>query len=67
MANHHLTLVQSGIHGLLDVARQTYKEATEDVYQHVDEICSKIPIRSKENFPDKDIRGAWACGRGQVR
>ena len=29
---------QSGVSGLLDVARQTFKEATEDVHQHVTEI-----------------------------
>ncbi|KAI2636106.1 muts domain V [Xylaria nigripes] len=42
MRNQRTYAVKSGVHGLLDVARQTYKEATEDVYQHVDEI-------SKEN------------------
>lgn len=29
---------QSGVSGLLDVARQTFKEATEDVHQHVSSI-----------------------------
>ncbi|KAI3322005.1 muts domain V-domain-containing protein [Xylariaceae sp. AK1471] len=38
MRNQRTYAVKSGVHGLLDVARQTYKEATEDVYQHVDEI-----------------------------
>lgn len=32
---------QSGVNGLLDVARQTYKEGTDDVHQHVDDINSK--------------------------
>lgn len=30
-----LTNVQSGVNGLLDVARQSYKEANTDAYQHV--------------------------------
>jgi DNA mismatch repair protein MSH4 len=33
--------MQSGVSGLLDVARQTFKEATEDVHQHVTDINSK--------------------------
>lgn len=33
-----LTIFQSGVSGLLDVARQTFKEATEDVHQHVSEL-----------------------------
>lgn len=36
-----LTNFQSGVHGLLDVARQTYKEANDDVYKHIEEINSK--------------------------
>ena len=31
-------LEQSGVSGLLDVARQTFKEATEDVHQHVSSL-----------------------------
>jgi DNA mismatch repair protein MSH4 len=33
--------LQSGVSGLLDVARQTFKEATEDVHQHVTDINRK--------------------------
>jgi DNA mismatch repair protein MSH4 len=33
-------MMQSGVSGLLDVARQTFKEATEDVHQHVTDINS---------------------------
>jgi DNA mismatch repair protein MSH4 len=33
--------IQSGVSGLLDVARQTFKEATEDVHQHVANINSR--------------------------
>ena len=32
---------QSGVCGLLDVARQTYKEATAEVHQHISEINGK--------------------------
>lgn len=38
---HSLIVLQSGVNGLLDVARQTYKEGTDDVHQHVDDINSK--------------------------
>ncbi|KAI1190974.1 muts domain V [Nemania serpens] len=41
MRNQRTYAVKSGVHGLLDVARQTYKEATEDVYQHVDELSKE--------------------------
>ena len=37
--------MQSGVFGLLDVARQTFKEATEDVHQHVTEINRKPYLR----------------------
>ncbi len=33
-----LTDKQSGVSGLLDVARQTFKEATQDVHQHVTDV-----------------------------
>ncbi|KAK5624694.1 hypothetical protein RRF57_000410 [Xylaria bambusicola] len=36
--NQRTYAVKSGVHSLLDIARQTYKEATEDVYRHIDEI-----------------------------
>lgn len=31
------------MNGLLDVARQTYKEANMDAYQHVEELCGEYP------------------------
>ena len=41
-----LTGMQSGVSGLLDVARQTFKEATQDVHQHVTDINrTKAPLR----------------------
>ncbi|KAI1118957.1 muts domain V [Nemania sp. NC0429] len=43
----------SGVHGLLDVARQTYKEATEDVYQHVDELSKEHEIAVNLKFDNR--------------
>ncbi len=42
---HPLTF-QSGVNGFLDVARQTYKEANDDAYEHVTEIGSKTITNS---------------------
>ena len=39
-----LTSLQSGVSGLLDVARQTFKEATEDVHQHVTDINRELNL-----------------------
>ena len=41
MSSPSLTRIQSGVSGLLDVARQTFKEATEDVHQHITDINGK--------------------------
>ncbi|KAI9158089.1 MutS 4 [Paramyrothecium foliicola] len=38
LRNQRTFAVRSGISGMLDVARQTYKELTEEIHQHVDEI-----------------------------
>lgn len=35
-------IFQAGVSGLLDVARQTFKEATADVHQHVTELNGRI-------------------------
>lgn len=35
LRNQRCYAVQSGFHGLLDVARQTYKEANDDVHELV--------------------------------
>ncbi|KAI1799442.1 muts domain V-domain-containing protein [Daldinia bambusicola] len=42
MRNQRTYAVKSGVHGLLDVARQTYKEATEDVHRHIENINGKF-------------------------
>lgn len=38
LRNQRTFAVKAGISGMLDVARQTYKELTEEIHQHVDEI-----------------------------
>ncbi|KAI1145937.1 muts domain V [Nemania diffusa] len=53
MRNQRAYAVKSGVHGLLDVARQTYKEATEDVYQHVDELSKKHELVIDVKFDNR--------------
>ncbi|KAI0430231.1 DNA mismatch repair protein Msh4 [Xylaria sp. FL1042] len=43
----------SGVHGLLDIARQTYKEATEDVYRHVDELGKEHELAVEVKFDNR--------------
>ncbi|KAI1384959.1 DNA mismatch repair protein-like protein MutS [Hypoxylon trugodes] len=50
MRNQRTYAVKSGVHGLLDVARQTYKEATEDVHQHVEDINREHEINAELKF-----------------
>lgn len=38
LRNQRTYAVKSGVNGLLDVARTTYKEAMEDAYQHCNEL-----------------------------
>ncbi|KAI8635457.1 muts domain V [Xylariaceae sp. FL1651] len=70
MRNQRTYAVKSGVHGLLDVARQTYKEATEDVYQHVDGISSEHEIVIEVKFDNR--RKFWLrlresdCKDGQL-
>jgi DNA mismatch repair protein MSH4 len=42
LRNQRIYAVKSGVNGLLDVARTTYKEASEDAYQHCTELGRKI-------------------------
>ncbi|KAK7970630.1 muts domain V-domain-containing protein [Apiospora saccharicola] len=49
--------VKSGVNGLLDVARQTYKEGTDDVHQHVEDINKEFEISLEIKF-DQD-RKYW--------
>jgi DNA mismatch repair protein MSH4 len=38
-----LNISQAGVNGFLDVARQTYKEINDDVFQLVEQLNSKTP------------------------
>ncbi|KAK7397738.1 MutS protein msh4 [Neonectria punicea] len=38
MRNQRTFAVKAGISGMLDVARQTYKELTEEIHKHIDEL-----------------------------
>lgn len=42
LRNQRTFAVKSGISGMLDVARQTYKELTEEIHKHVDNINGTI-------------------------
>ncbi|KAI1128429.1 muts domain V [Nemania abortiva] len=53
MRNQRTYAVKSGVHGLLDVARQTYKEATDDVYQHVDELTKEYDLAVDVKFDNR--------------
>jgi DNA mismatch repair protein MSH4 len=44
MRNQRTFAVKAGINGMLDVARQTYKELTEEIHQHVDELNRKASV-----------------------
>ncbi|KAI0013156.1 DNA mismatch repair protein-like protein MutS [Xylariaceae sp. FL0662B] len=57
MRNQRTYAVMSGVHGLLDVARKTYKEAIQDLYQHVDDINKEHEIDAEVHYNDN--RGFW--------
>lgn len=44
LRNQRNYAVKSGVNGLLDVARTTYKEAMEDAYQHATELSGKVVV-----------------------
>ncbi|KFA76066.1 hypothetical protein S40288_00279 [Stachybotrys chartarum IBT 40288] len=50
LRNQRTFAVKSGINGMLDVARQTYKELTEEVHQHVDELNEACGVAAKLKF-----------------
>lgn len=45
LRNQRTYAVKSGVNGLLDVARTTYKEATEDAYHHCTELGQEYDIQ----------------------
>ncbi|KNG49018.1 dna mismatch repair protein muts [Stemphylium lycopersici] len=50
LRNQRTYAVKSGVNGLLDVARTTYKEATEDAYHHSTELSQEFDIRLDLKF-----------------
>ncbi|KAF8851467.1 DNA mismatch repair protein-like protein MutS [Acephala macrosclerotiorum] len=50
LRNQRTYAVKSGVSGLLDVARQTFKEATEDVHQHVTDINQRFEIKAETKY-----------------
>ncbi|KAB5551011.1 DNA mismatch repair protein-like protein MutS [Coniochaeta sp. 2T2.1] len=42
--------VKSGINGLLDVARKTYEEVTDDLYEYVEELNREHDIAAEKKF-----------------
>ncbi|KFY91214.1 hypothetical protein V498_05568 [Pseudogymnoascus sp. VKM F-4517 (FW-2822)] len=43
-------LTNSGVNGLLDVARQTFKEATQDVHEHVSVINEQYEMQTETRY-----------------
>ncbi|CAD6448141.1 ae5fde3d-2f42-4a80-ac1d-4d874715d9e8 [Sclerotinia trifoliorum] len=50
LRNQRTYAVKAGVSGFLDVARQTFKEATEDVHQHVTEVHQRYKIQGETRF-----------------
>ncbi|KAF5878538.1 putative dna mismatch repair protein msh4 protein [Botrytis fragariae] len=50
LRNQRTYAVKAGVSGFLDVARQTFKEATEDVHQHVTELHQNYKIQGEIRF-----------------
>ncbi|PHH66757.1 hypothetical protein CDD81_5889 [Ophiocordyceps australis] len=44
LRNQRTFAVKPGISGMLDVARQTYKELTEEVHEHIDDINKRFQV-----------------------
>lgn len=53
LRNQRCFAVRSGIQGLLDVARTTYKEATDDLYEHVEALNTELGLASEIKFENK--------------
>ncbi|KAJ0270181.1 hypothetical protein COL940_011877 [Colletotrichum noveboracense] len=51
--NQRAFAVKAGVNGLLDVARQAYKENTEDVHKHVDQVNSELDLDAKLQYDPK--------------
>ncbi|KAI0125617.1 muts domain V [Xylariales sp. AK1849] len=53
MRHQRTYAIKSGVNGMLDVARQTYKEGTDDVHQHAEDINREydllVEVRYEQN------------------
>ncbi|KAG9238562.1 DNA mismatch repair protein-like protein MutS [Amylocarpus encephaloides] len=47
--------VKAGVNGFLDVARQTFKEATEDVHRHVTEINQEYEMLAETRYDNSRL------------
>lgn len=50
LRNQRTYAVKSGVSGLLDVARQTFKEVTEDIHQHVADVNNQYEIHAEMRY-----------------
>lgn len=51
LRNQRTFAVKAGMSGLLDVARQTFKELTEDIHAHVSAINGELVLCTQEDKP----------------
>ncbi|KAF1987831.1 hypothetical protein K402DRAFT_403490 [Aulographum hederae CBS 113979] len=50
LRNQRTYAVKSGVNGLLDVARQTYKEASQDAFEHVGQLAEEHNLSLEAKF-----------------
>ncbi|ROW00008.1 hypothetical protein VPNG_08330 [Cytospora leucostoma] len=53
LRNQRVYAVKAGVQGLLDVARTTYKEATDDLHKHVGELNAELGLAAELRFENK--------------
>jgi DNA mismatch repair protein MSH4 len=67
LRNQRIYAVKSGVNGLLDVARTTYKEASEDAYQHCTELGRMLRLSTTDITATDETRGIRPAARAEVR
>lgn len=53
LRNQRVYAVKSGLQGLLDVARTTYKEATDDMHGHIEKLNADLGLAADLRFENK--------------
>lgn len=53
LRNQRIYAVKAGVQGLLDVARTTYKEATDDLHDHVDVLNAELGLAADLKFENR--------------